>query len=350
MKSKLFVLMMCSGLVCVGSVHAMWRAGVAGIMAGVSRAYTLKHVMTTGQRSFAAVKSSDFAPVLGSRDGRSNELLHSVRQQSGDSMSKCEYQGSVVDACWSVLRACQEQKATEASNALGMLQSALIKDINANAMDRWGKSGLHVLGIALATCPKNEAMAQAVQLLLEAQADVTSVLFDDGDTLLHKAAEGGNVTVMAALVDAGLDVNVRNKLGRTPLHTAAACARSRKSWDGLDISPGIKKLCELGAHLEATTDGKETPLRLARTKQAIKMLVECKADIEAVSDNGNTPLIWAATDSDYVRVKTLLDCGAKIDTRNKEGLTALEVVQNKCKVIHDREGEAIIKLLWYETL
>ncbi len=61
---------------------------------------------------------------------------------------------------------------------------------------------------------------EVVKLLLERGADVT-LKQADGTSVLHKAAAGGHADVVALLLEApGLDVNLKDRNGRTPLAQA----------------------------------------------------------------------------------------------------------------------------------
>jgi ankyrin repeat protein len=61
---------------------------------------------------------------------------------------------------------------------------------------------------------------ERVEKLLAHGADVT-VQDNDGDTVLHGAAQTGNVDILRLLLDKGANPNVANKVGGTPLMWAA---------------------------------------------------------------------------------------------------------------------------------
>jgi ankyrin repeat protein len=77
---------------------------------------------------------------------------------------------------------------------------------------------------------------------------------DMGDTLLHLAAEIGNVTDIETLVAAGAKVNVVGDIGNTPLHSAALCGRTA----------AVEKLLSLGADTALRNELGQTPLDVAR--------------------------------------------------------------------------------------
>ena len=63
-------------------------------------------------------------------------------------------------------------------------------------------------------------VAEAVKLLIDAGADLNSKN-KEGSTALHTAAAFGKTEIANMLMDAGADLNVQNNEGSTPLHTSA---------------------------------------------------------------------------------------------------------------------------------
>ncbi|CAK6978469.1 ankyrin repeat domain-containing protein 49 [Scomber scombrus] len=76
---------------------------------------------------------------------------------------------------------------------------------------------------------------------------------EDGYTPLHRAAYGGHVDVVSALLAAGSKVNPRTIDGWTPLHSACR-------WSRITVA---SFLLQHGAELNAQTNGGLTPLHLA---------------------------------------------------------------------------------------
>jgi ankyrin repeat protein len=74
-------------------------------------------------------------------------------------------------------------------------------------------------------------------------------------TVLHASANAGNAEVVRWLLQHGAAVNVRGRMGRTPLHLAAERNRSPRV---------VRVLLEHGASLSAKDDLGMTPLDVAR--------------------------------------------------------------------------------------
>ncbi len=110
-----------------------------------------------------------------------------------------------------------------------------------------------------------------------------------GRTPLHTVARvglfgrsgAGRVSFARALFDAGADVNARDRRGQTPLHAAAGSDR-----EGIGDSL-VVLFVEAGAEVNARTEIGVTPLHLAVNNPAIAAaLLELGADPTAVDDSG----------------------------------------------------------------
>jgi|SRR6266568_328486 len=76
-----------------------------------------------------------------------------------------------------------------------------------------------------------------------------------GDTMLHFAAEMGDVEDIEVLVAAGARVNVVGDIGNTPLHGAALMGKVA----------AVQKLLQLGADTRIKNEFGETALDVAKT-------------------------------------------------------------------------------------
>ena len=162
---------------------------------------------------------------------------------------------------------------------------------------------------------------------------------------LHKAAREGDADRVRELLDAGADVNVRNadkqRLQYTPLHWAAY-------YGHLEIA---EILISRGADLDAEDPSYSTPLYLAAEQghpKVVEFLISKGAEVNVKSSwSGYTPLHRAAwgpvamrkhlgageagtvseaeLNENYLKiVGMLLEKGAKVNERDKEGETPLD--------------------------
>ena len=101
------------------------------------------------------------------------------------------------------------------------------------------------------------------------------------DILIREAVKTGNIKAVKQHLDAGVDVNTKNKQGRTPLSAATTT----------EIA---ELLIANGADVNAKTTTGRTPLHNADTKGIAELLIAKGANVNALilsgSDQGKTPL------------------------------------------------------------
>ncbi len=141
--------------------------------------------------------------------------------------------------------------------------------------------------------------ADAIAALLEAGADLQTMDTCWG-TPLHAAARSDDPTVLSALIEAGADLESHDHTsGGTPLHVAV-CSPSFGT---------TKALIDLGADTNARNRAGATPLMVGATTvisnrhrfvqdsekvlACIDALLATGAELEAKDDKGSTALIWA---------------------------------------------------------
>jgi ankyrin repeat protein len=121
----------------------------------------------------------------------------------------------------------------------------------------------------------------------------------EGATPLMRAAKNGDAAAIRILLDHGADVAMVQKNHTTALMLAAGFGR------GLGVF--AKDYATEGELLEA-----------------VKVLVAHGADVNAVNDSGQTAMHFAAQASDAI-VQFLADHGAKLDVKDKQGRTPIEM-------------------------
>jgi ankyrin repeat protein len=149
----------------------------------------------------------------------------------------------------------------------------------------------------------------------QAQGDI---IVPPGATPLFRATRATDLTTIRLLLDNGAKPSIANKDGSTPLMVAAGLGARRT---------GDEEFVEKAARAD--------PLDAAR------MFVDAGADVNAVNEAGNTAMHYAALTGAARIVEFLADRGAKLDVKNKQGKTPLDLArQNTAAVIRKFMGAA----------
>ena len=154
----------------------------------------------------------------------------------------------------------------------------------------------------------------------------------DNDALLI-AVRNGRYPMAAALLESGLDVNVRSRrTGESSLHIASKRGH-------VEV---LKLLIRWGADLEARDKRLRTPLHLACKyggREGVVYLLDVGATVSPQDQEGWTPLHFAVAHS-HLDVKVLLDRGANVLAKDNRGFTPLEMA---AKVADVSRFEALLK-------
>jgi hypothetical protein len=117
-----------------------------------------------------------------------------------------------------------------------------------------------------------------------------------GDTALHIAAAAYQVDIVEQLVEAGAYVRARNRFGYNPLHAAAAGAPGSQFWNPAQQAATIRALIQAGIDPNWTDKRGVTPLHIAvrtRCALAVQTLLDCGADLLRRNKNGSDAMVLA---------------------------------------------------------
>lgn len=149
----------------------------------------------------------------------------------------------------------------------------------------------------------------------EKTVEVAEVARMDSD--IHKLAANGNLELIEKLVaDGGVDVNIQDAMGCTPL--IWACRGGHV--------PVLDYFIEKGADVEAIGFGGMRPLHHAANNMkepVIAVLLKAGANVLAKDDQGNEPLHWSAARGALSQAVLLIDNGGDLRSTNKSGSTPL---------------------------
>ncbi|CAM9875521.1 unnamed protein product, partial [Ectocarpus fasciculatus] len=190
------------------------------------------------------------------------------------------------------------------------------------------------------------------RLLSTAGEDIKAKAPDTGQTPLDLAVVGGKEAAAEALIMAGADVNVLDAANGGPLHLAIRGGHVRITKDLLlsganptqagsngdfpihlaarhGLDEVVLALVQKGVDLNRVNTRGYSPLSLAlkgdheNNAAAIPALFEAGADIEGRYGPGLTPLHFAAICGSYAAMLTLLQLGANVNSKNDRGQTPL---------------------------
>ncbi|MFT4327814.1 MAG: ankyrin repeat domain-containing protein [Wolbachia pipientis] len=193
--------------------------------------------------------------------------------------------------------------ASENDNKLDISRAILNLNANIEAKTNIGETPLHIANAY--------GQLKTIKLLIDKMANIEAKT-NDGLTPLHVAIQHNNTTpeIIEFLIDKGVNIEAKTKDDQTPLHYAVFK-------DRLDI---VRVLSSQGANIEAKNKDGKTPLDLAiqgNYTDIVGFLKQTELDKK---------LLAAAQDGDFNKVKDLVNQGANINAKERDGNTCLHYV------------------------
>lgn len=160
-------------------------------------------------------------------------------------------------------------------------------------------------------------LAEVKEALPAAAAELNKPTADGSLPLLY-AAERNFSEAIVLLVQKGADVNAADAEGRTALMLCGLDMYHIRSSGGGRSAPGLKE--------EMRKDKKALEKRQAAVRKIIELFIKSGADVNRADNEGSTALHYAVRRDDLPVVKQLLAAGVKAGTRNKQGQSALGIL------------------------
>ena len=169
------------------------------------------------------------------------------------------------------------------------------------------------------------------QLLRHTRFENIDEIDKAGRNALHGAAYIGYPALIEELLDQDIlsKVNIQDKRGNSPLHTAV------ERYNLMCVKQFLKdERCD--SMVELKNDRGRMALHLASTQTEVKILEALlehpKADVKATDIDGHTPVHWAAWKGNKAAVEIFIKWGKMkdiADARNYEGKTASDIAEVK---------------------
>ncbi|KAK6859062.1 hypothetical protein PG995_004915 [Apiospora arundinis] len=226
---------------------------------------------------------------------------------------------------------------------------------------------------------------ECVRSIFEFNIEEIDDLDNDGDTALHQACLNGHPKCLDLVAEKGADINLANKLRRTPLHDAAKggfteCVRIllqrgaiSQCYDIHDRTPFFDAcqseseeaanlifvaLIDAKVPISEVNKGGRTPLRQASSRGfdgVVGLVIKAARDEENVAclevdkqdaKKGMNALHRASMHGHAKCARLLLDIGAKASLKTNDGKTALVLAYESWSKVLDQPGyEDIISML-----
>ncbi|GAB0094139.1 Ankyrin repeat [Sergentomyia squamirostris] len=191
----------------------------------------------------------------------------------------------------SALHYCSGQRDLVAAASVAMAAPELIE-----SADEDGFTPLHLAVI--------QGNVSLVNLLLANKADVNA-LDGEGHSVVHWAIVCGEIEALRAVLAAGADVATPDINGGSPMHYSA-------------------QMC--GTNFEGKTGQASSKLAL----DILNILLHHpKSSVDLMDKDGRQPLLWAASAGSEKAVLALVKAGARIESCDKDGLTALHCAASR---------------------
>ncbi len=247
-------------------------------------------------REAGAEVSPEYAFILAAKRGETDRVKASI--ESGIDVNATDQHGRTA-----LMRAAERPRSGPVQDrdqhCLEVARDLLQAGADVDAVDLDGRNAL-----SFATQTKFSKMIEALK-------SAGAVL--PPDEALRWAAAEQDLETVETLIREGVDVNGRDRSGRTALHIAARH----------DLPQLTQALLAAGADANAADDEGRTPLHAAANSEILRVLLAAGADPNRGDILGRTALFEAAESGSSDQVSDLLAAGAEVNATTGDGNSPL---------------------------
>jgi len=199
------------------------------------------------------------------------------------------------------------------SGEMKSIKLALELGANVNITDVHGRSPL--IALVLGRGDARSGISANLNMLLRHGATLEERAHN-GQTALHLAARYGHVEAVEALMQMGMDSNMKNAEGNTPLHLASKAEwveRSIEKFLPPYLTRNVTRLCLIDVLKDSShnmRDPREEVYCKGYEEETVRLLLVYGALVNARGKENITPLHLASQSRDIGRVRALIEHGA----------------------------------------
>ncbi|XP_013394577.1 ankycorbin [Lingula anatina] len=180
---------------------------------------------------------------------------------------------------------------------------------------------------ALHYCAETENV-RCAELLLAAAPELLNEKDADGYSTLHLAVQISNKPLFQLLIQRGANVNAVDNEKHTAVHWAAVCGNAEM----------LELLIAQKANPSTPDSHTAYPIHYAAqmcgSDEAVGIKIMSKllskgVPVDCIDQDERQPLLWAASGGSCKACKVLIEAGAKVESSDKDGLTALHCASSR---------------------
>ncbi|EDW68267.2 LOW QUALITY PROTEIN: uncharacterized protein Dvir_GJ24619 [Drosophila virilis] len=247
----------------------------------------------------------------------------SVRNANGEANADVAIRNRLAEGCTSLMYACQQ------GDIVQVLAQMRLKPQLLRQRDRSNRNALHYC--AAQDLEQTRDLVAAASIAIAAPELLESA-DEDGFTPLHLAVIQGNLAMVNLLLANKADVNAVDNEGHSVVHWATVCGEIEALRAVLAAGASVAQPDVNGGtplHYAAQMCGAsyDNKLKSNSSKLALEilgiLLAHPQSSVDVQDKDGRQPLLWAASAGSAKAVIALVKAGARVESADKDGLTAL---------------------------